>query len=40
MEETTKPLSETESEKEELTQKEIEQVAGGFNPQPEPPGRA
>jgi hypothetical protein len=40
MEQTTKPLSENETEKEELTQQEIDQVAGGFNPQPDPPGRA
>jgi bacteriocin-like protein len=24
----------------ELTEKDLDQVAGGFNPQPDPPGRA
>jgi hypothetical protein len=37
MDEQTKPLTETDAEKE-LTQVEMDKVAGGFNPQPEPPG--
>jgi hypothetical protein len=36
MDEQTKPLTETDAEKE-LTQAEMDKVAGGFNPQPDPP---
>jgi hypothetical protein len=37
MDEKTKPVSETEKDRE-LTEKEIAEVTGGFNPQPDPPG--
>ena len=36
MDEETKPVPETDKE---LTEQEIEEVTGGFNPQPDPPGR-
>ena len=39
MDEKTKPVPETETDKE-LSEQEIEEVAGGFNPQPDPPGRS
>jgi hypothetical protein len=38
MAETTKPPMQEEVERE-LNEQETEQVAGGFNPQPDPPGR-
>jgi hypothetical protein len=37
MEEKTKPVSETERDRE-LSEQEIAEVTGGFNPQPDPPG--
>jgi hypothetical protein len=36
MAETTKPVSHEETERE-LNEQEAAQVAGGFNPQPDPP---
>jgi hypothetical protein len=38
MDEETKQVPEIETERE-LTEQEIEEVTGGFNPQPDPPGR-
>jgi hypothetical protein len=41
--ETNKPILNTEAEPEtdrEMTEQEITEVAGGFNPQPDPPGRS
>jgi hypothetical protein len=38
MDEKTKPVPETEGDRE-LTEQETEEVTGGFNPQPDPPGR-
>ena len=38
MEEQTNPVPETETDRE-LTEQEIAEVAGGFNPQPDPPRR-
>lgn len=38
MDEKTKPVAETETDRE-LTEQEIEEVTGGFNPQPDPPRR-
>jgi hypothetical protein len=38
MNESTPPLAESEPDVE-LTTEEVDKVAGGFNPQPDPPGR-
>jgi hypothetical protein len=38
MDEKTKPVPEIDEDRE-LTEHEIEEVTGGFNPQPDPPGR-
>jgi hypothetical protein len=38
MDEKTKSVSENETDRE-LTEQEIEEVTGGFNPQPDPPRR-
>jgi hypothetical protein len=38
MEEKTNPVPESETDKQ-LTEQEIAAVTGGFNPQPDPPGR-
>jgi hypothetical protein len=35
--EATKPVSENETDRE-VTDQEIAEVTGGFNPQPDPPG--
>ena len=37
MDEKTTPVPQTETDKE-LTEREIAEVTGGFNPQPDPPG--